>query len=219
MRLENRSLKDRVKLRLTGIIGYLLPLIASLPPLAAWGGLMTVPFIVYLVMMFSNISTAAPPLPDYTRLENIIILGVAGFGLVLLIYSVAHLWRAKSHGLVTTGPYRLVRHPQYFALIIFTLMMTYQSVWILRNTFGIGWLTADQTLILWYLMLAGYVVIAWVEEMHLKKTFRDEWNVYSDEVGFLLPFIRFKSELIEGFVSILIPIVILNALLLLPVIL
>ena len=214
-----KSRLESLKLKVTGIIGYLLPLIASLPPLAAWGGLMTVPFIVYLLMMFGNISTVPPPLPDLTRLENILILSTAGLGLILFLYSVVHLWREKSKGLVLTGPYRIARHPQYFSLIVFTMMMTYQSVWILRNTFGIGWLSADQTLILWYLMLGAYVVIAWFEEKHLQKTFGDEWSEYRSKVGFLIPFVRVKSELLEGFLSILIPIVILNALLYLPVIL
>jgi len=180
---------------------------------------MTVPFIVYLFMMFGNISVATPPMADYTRLENVIILSVAGFGLVLLLYSVVHLWREKSDGLVTSGPYRLVRHPQYFALILFTLMMTYQSVWILRNTFGIGWLTADQTLILWYMMLVAYAAIAWIEESHLLKTFGNEWSEYRSRTGFLIPFVRFRLFVVEGVLSIAIPIVIMHLLLLLPVIL
>ncbi|MHA2359961.1 MAG: methyltransferase family protein [Candidatus Thorarchaeota archaeon] len=217
--MDKKNLRDRIVQKLTGPVGYLLPLMSSLPPLAAWSGLMTVPFIVYLLMMFGNISTAPPPLPDYIRLENIIILATAGLGLVLLVFSVVHLWREKSKGLVLTGPYKLVRHPQYFSLIVFTTMMTYQSVWILRNTFGIGWLSADQTLILWYLMLVAYVVIAWIEEKHLQKIFGDEWSEYRSEVGFLIPFVRFKSEVLEGFLSILIPIAILNALLYIPVIL
>jgi protein-S-isoprenylcysteine O-methyltransferase Ste14 len=217
--LEQKILRERIVTRLTGFVGYLLPLAASLPPLGAWSGLMTVPFIVYLMMMFGNISVAPPPMPDYTRLENLVILSFAGFGLILLLYSVVHLWREKKEGLVTSGPYRLVRHPQYFALILFTLMMTYQSVWILRNTFGIGWLTADQTLILWYLMLVAYTAIAWIEESHLLKTFGNEWSEYRRKKGFLIPLVRFRSFVVEVVLSIAIPIIILHILLQLPIIL
>ncbi|MFX1482101.1 MAG: hypothetical protein ACFFCP_02825, partial [Promethearchaeota archaeon] len=102
------------------------------------------------------------------------------------------------------------RHPQYFALMIFTGIMTLQSVWILKSTFGIGWLTADQTLILWYLMLSAYVVIAWIEDVHLSRTFGDEWKEYRSRVGFLLPYVHFKSSLLEGLVSIILPIIVLN---------
>lgn len=217
--MEDKSLLERIKLRLTGIIGYLLPLVASFPPLAAWGGLMTVPFIAYLLMMFGNISTTPPTLPDYSRMENIVILSVSILGLVLLVYSVIHLRREKTIGLVSSGPYRLVRHPQYFSLIVFTTMMTFQSVWILRNTFGVGWLTANETLILWYTMLIVYVVIAWIEESHLSKTFGDDWTEYRKRVGFLIPFVRFRSIFVEGLLSIAIPIAILHLLLELPILL
>jgi protein-S-isoprenylcysteine O-methyltransferase Ste14 len=180
---------------------------------------MTVPFIVYLMLMFGNISVAPPPMPDYTRLANWVILSIAGLGLILLLYSAVYLWRTKPEGLVTNGPYRLVRHPQYFALIFFTTMMTYPSVWILRNTFGVGWLTADETLLLWYVTLFAYVLIAWIEEAHLEKTFGDEWDEYRHRVGFLIPFVQFRLKLVEGIVCLAIPIVIMHVLLGLPVIL
>ncbi len=207
---------ERLKMRLTSTIGYLLPFIASLPPLAAWGGLMTVPFIIYLLMMMSNISTA-PPLPDLTQPTTLVTLTVASLGLLLLLYSVVYLWKAKSHGLVTGGPYRLCRHPQYFSLIVFTMIMTYQSVWILQHTFGMGWLSIDQTKMLWLLMLGAYVVIAGVEEMHLEKRYGDEWTEYRKSVGFIIPFIPLKSSLIEGVIVILLPYVILEVILLVPI--
>jgi protein-S-isoprenylcysteine O-methyltransferase Ste14 len=201
---------DFIKLKLTTAIGYLLPFMASLPPLAAWGGLMTVPFIIYLLMMFSNISSY-PPLPDFTRPGTLFMFTLAGVGLILLLYSVVYLLRNKSAGLVTGGPYRLCRHPQYFSLIILTLVMTYQSIWILQHTFGIGWLTANQTRILWILMLCAYVVIAWVEEMHLEKQFGQEWTDYRRGKGFLLPSLYFNSYILEASIAIIIPYLVLEA--------
>jgi len=214
--VENSSRFESLKTKVTSAIGYLLPLIASLPPLGAWSGLMTVPFIIYLVMMFSNISTAPPPLPDPTHVGTLMIMSVASFFLILLIYSVVHLWREKSKGLVTSGPYRICRHPQYFSLIVFTLIMTYQSVWILQSTFGIGWLTVNETKLLWILMLIAYVVIAWAEELHLKKQFSEQWDDYRGSVGFLFPFIPLKSYILEALVAIIIPYVILELLLIPP---
>ena len=207
-----------IKLKLTTAIGYLMPFMASLPPLAAWGGLMTVPFIIYLLMMFGNISTH-PPLPDLTRPGTLFIVITAGVGLILLLFSVLYLWRTKSAGLVTSGPYRLCRHPQYFSLIIFTLIMTYQSVWILQNTFGIGWLSVEQTKILWLAMLFVYVVIASIEEMHLEKQYGDDWKEYQHSVGFIIPFIPINSKIVESLIVILVPYVILELLLYLPIIL
>jgi protein-S-isoprenylcysteine O-methyltransferase Ste14 len=214
----NESRFERMKMRLVTAIGYLLPFAASLPPLGVWTGLMTVPFVVYLFLMFSNISTA-PPLPNLTSPTTLFLLVISCFALLFLFYSVIYLRRAKSQGLVTGGPYRLCRHPQYFSLIIFTLIMTYQSVWILQHTFGMGWLTADQTKIVWLLMLLVYVVIARIEEMHLEKGFGNEWAAYRKRVGFVIPFLPMRSSAIESFIAVLLPYAILEVMLRIPIIL
>ncbi len=169
--------------------------------------------------MFSNISTDPPPLPDLTHAGTFLVMSVALFFLVFLIYSVVYLWREKSKGLVTSGPYRICRHPQYFSLIVFTLIMTYLSVWILQRTFGMGWLTVNETKLLWILMLGAYVVIAWAEEMHLEKQFGEQWDDYRGSVGFLFPFIPLKSYILEALLAIIIPYAILELLLLpLPIV-
>lgn len=218
-RSVNSNRFENLKMKVTTAIGYLIPFMASLPPLGAWSGLMTVPFIIYLMMMFGNTASAPLPFPDLTRPGPLLVVTCSGLGLLLLLYSVVHLWRAKTEGLVTSGPYRMCRHPQYFSLIIFTLIMTYQSIWILQNTFGMGWLTVDQTRMLWILTLVAYVILAWAEEMHLEKQFGEEWTQYRMKVGFLFPFIPLKSRFVEGLIAIIIPYVLLEGLLLLPIIL
>ncbi|MFX1561037.1 MAG: hypothetical protein ACFFBL_10665, partial [Promethearchaeota archaeon] len=96
-------------------------------------------------------------------------------------------------------------------LIILTLVMTYQSIWILQYTFGMGWLTANETRILWVLMLCAYVVIAWAEEMHLEKQFGQEWTDYRRGKGFLLPSLYFNSYILEALIAIIIPYLVLEA--------
>jgi protein-S-isoprenylcysteine O-methyltransferase Ste14 len=210
---EKSTRFENLKMKITSVIGYLLPLMASLPPLAAWSGLMTVPFIIYLLLMFGNATTTPLPLPDMTHIGTFLLVTASGVGLLLLLYSVVYLWRAKSKGLVTSGPYRICRHPQYFSLIIITLLMNYQSIWILQHTFGMGWLTVYDTWLLWILMLGAYVVIAWAEEMHLAKQFGKEWEAYRRKVGFLIPFIPLKYYILEALVAIIVPVVILGSLL------
>lgn len=174
---------------------------------------MTIPFLMYLLLMIGSLGSVV--------LEPLDIFNIAGYsiGIILLLYSIAYLWKKKATGLVTTGPYSIVRHPQYFSIIVFTAVMTYQSVWILQHTFGFGWLSVEQTKIMWYIMLFAYVVIADIEEKHLEKVYGYEWIDYRNKVGFLIPFVRFRSgvgfrlRFLEELVCMLIPIVALDALL------
>ncbi|MFW9960306.1 MAG: methyltransferase family protein [Candidatus Thorarchaeota archaeon] len=207
---EYKNPAERLKMRVIGAIGLLLPFLASIPPITAWGALMTVPFFMYIVLVMTN--------PAATVLYPADIINIVSFllALLLLAYSVAYLWTKKSAGLVTTGPYRYVRHPQYFSIIVFTTIFTYQSVWILQHTFGIGWLSPGHTLALWVAMLVAYAIIASIEELHLDEVYGSEWIEYRNHVGFLLPFVHFRSRIVEAIICIILPILALIALLSIP---
>jgi len=161
---------------------------------------MTVPFLLYLLGLIGSVTVTPFPASIY----NVLLI----FGaLLLILYCVVYLWFMKKGGkLVTSGPYRIVRHPQYFAVTIFTLITTYQSLWILNHTFGIGWLSSEGTWMLWIGMLIAYIGIASYEELYLQNVFGSEWDEYRQRVGFLIPFVKFKSRLIEGIICLLIPI-------------
>ena len=199
---EYKNPVERLKIRIIGAIGLLLPFLASIPPITAWGALMTVPFLMYIILVMTN--------PTATILYPADIINIVSFllALLLLVYSIGYLWTKKSAGLVTTGPYRFVRHPQYFSIIVFTTIITYQSVWILQNTFGIGWLSVEQTIALWVAMLIAYAIIASIEELHLNEVYGSEWIEYRNRVGFLLPFVHFRSRVTEAIICILLPILI-----------
>lgn len=57
------------------------------------------------------------------------------------------------------------------------------------------------------------------QESYLVRTHGEKWREYQRIVGFLIPFVRFKSIALEGVFSIIIPIIILHLLLRLPIIL
>ncbi len=210
--VEPDSIVDRIKLKITTAIGYLLPLIASIPPMAAWGGIMTVPFIVYLILMMSNL-IENPPFPNLSNPYTLTITIIQIIAILFLIWSVVYLRKEKTEGIVTSGPYSFVRHPQYLSLIILTAIMTYQSVWIILHTDGFGWLSPDETKVLWLLMLTAYAVIAVIEEMHLQKSFDAKWSEYRSKVGFFIPYVKYKSYSVEMLSGIIIPYAILEILL------
>ena len=170
---------------------------------------MTLPFLLYLVGMIGNWQVVAYP-------RDIFNMAAVFVSLILIVYCVTYLWyKKKGARLVTTGPYRFVRHPQYFSVTILTFILTFQSVWILQHTLGIGWLSADQTILLWIAMLLAYIGIASVEERHLSRVFGTEWEAYRNQVGFLLPFVRSDSRILEAITCLIIPVLFLYVCLLL----
>ena len=196
---------SRMRAWLLRFVGYLIPLAQSLPPLGVWTGLMTLPFGIYLIMMFTNLPVSLPTaLSEFFTPLLIIEKAFLIIGLVVLVYSIAHLRMKKKEGLVTSGPYRLVRHPQYFGIILSTLGLTSWSVWILNNTFGIGFLSPSQTIGVWFIQLLVYIVLASVEELYLAKNHGEAFESYTDQVPFLIPLLNTKRKFIDVLLSILV---------------
>lgn len=82
----------------------------------------------------------------------------------------------KGHKLITTGPYRLVRHPRYLGIIVFLtgIALTFRS--------------------LLSLMFAGLTVAVvlwriWDEEKLMRETFPAEWDAYVKRTRRLVPFL------------------------------
>lgn len=187
------SVVQRMRTMLLAISGYVIPLVQQIPPLGAYVGLMTLPLVLYLLALFSQLplsfSDALIAFIERTTqspgaiLTNALIV----FGLVLILYSVIYLQRHKKQGLVMTGPYRFIRHPQYTGFLLLTLGLTAWSYWLLSVTWGIGWLTPEGTIILWYAELCAYVILALIEDSYLSKQFDESHTAYRNKTSFFLP--------------------------------
>jgi protein-S-isoprenylcysteine O-methyltransferase Ste14 len=187
---------------LASAAAYAMPLLASTP--SFYIGLMTVPFLVYLIMMVANLSTH-PEGPLYLLLAGSIPdMIVMLLGLAFTVHSVAFLWRKKPAGLVTTGPYGVVRHPQYLGLILFTGALTSRSVWILEHTFGFGLMGVPETIAVWFAMVFAYVGLALFEERHLLRVYPENWPQYHEKVGFLLPLLASQRRELEIVAAVLV---------------
>jgi protein-S-isoprenylcysteine O-methyltransferase Ste14 len=188
------SIGQKVRVVLLRISGYLIPIVQQLPSLGIYVGLMTVPVFVYLVLLFLQFPASfMAVVPEFLQIGSLATPGI-GFtyivivvGLVLVLYAAIYLRLHKRDGLVVTGPYRYIRHPQYTGLLLFTLGLTTWSYWLLSVTRGIGWLTREWTISLWYAELFAYIVLAVIEESYLSKAFNGDYNVYKRRVPFLLP--------------------------------
>ena len=124
-------------------------------------------------------------------------------GLIILVDSIVHLKMKKKEGLVTSGPYGLVRHPQYFGIILSTLGLTCWSVWILNNTFGVGFLSSSQTIGVWFIQLFAYIILASVEEVYLAKNHAEAFENYTNQVPFLVPFFNTRRRYPDILLSVL----------------
>lgn len=199
---------SKIRSGFLGFAGYLVLLIQSLPPLGIWTGLMTLPLAGYLVLIFTNLpvnlfmalSDFFMPVPFLIPERTFVMIGF-----LMLVYSVAYLRIKKKEGLITSGPYRLIRHPQYLGMIILTLGFTSWSVWILSNTFGIGFLDPYQTIGVWFIELFAYVLLAHIEELYMAKKYGETFEDYKNQVPFLIPFLKTRRKSLEILVSILIP--------------
>ena len=184
------SIAQKLRSVLLRISGYLIPLVQQIPPLGVYTGLMTLPVISYLVLLFSNFPASIIEALQSFFLMSLFSLGtiVSIFGFLIALYSTIYLRMHKKDRLVTTGPYRYVRHPQYTGLLLMTIGLTGWSYWILTHTFGVGWLTPEGTIGLWYAELGAYVVLALVEESYLSKEFGNGYATYKSNVPFFIPF-------------------------------
>jgi len=109
---------------------------------------------------------------------------------VYLIFSWIQVWSFKSlgdnysqdiiikkdHQLVTTGPFRYIRHPQYFAQILINIGGTAATV-----SYVLGILTLVEIPI--------YIMRALLEDKMLAKHFAEQFSAYKKKSGFMIPFI------------------------------
>jgi hypothetical protein len=198
-----------IKERFLDFAGWLMFFFQSVPALFIWGGLMTLPFALYLLVMFFSFGQAEVPLVtergNFYFLEALDVFFFGGnrlpemvvsfTGLVILLYSVLFLRFRKPEGLVRSGPYRFVRHPQYLGVIVFTANLTSRCF---RETLGdVGWIGPELTFSLWFVTLVAYVALASIEEKHLSHRFGGQYEEYREDVAFIFPFVKTKNRGLE----------------------
>ena len=124
---------------------------------------------------------------DYTIVYDLIrYIGLA----VYLVFSWIQVWSFKSlgdnysqdimikkkHELVTKGPFKLIRHPQYMCQILLDLGATAATL---------GYVVGILALI----EIPIYIMRASVEDKLLSKYFAEKFSDYKTKSGFMIPFI------------------------------
>jgi protein-S-isoprenylcysteine O-methyltransferase Ste14 len=169
---------------------------------------MTLPFATYLVMFLMNLPVSLADVLSAFFAPHPILIAERVFivvGLLLVVCSAVYLRMKRKVGLVTSGPYRLTRHPQYLGLILATLGLNSLSIWILRNTFGRGFLNPSQTAGVWFTELFAYILLALVEELFLSRNYGEDFKNYTSQVPFFIPFLKTNRHGLDILISILVP--------------
>ncbi len=110
-----------------------------------------------------------------------------GFGFVLFIYGLKTMvvHRTESDGLVTIGPYRWMRHPQHFGIILILLAPALLPLlpWEPEMMY-----IRPSDILSWSLIAFGLVVGADLEEISLSKRYGAKYDEYRAKVPFMIPF-------------------------------
>jgi len=117
--------------------------------------------------------------------ELFMLLGGVAMIASLVIMSIAwrQIYQAKGE-LVTSGLYRLVRHPQYSAIFLLTI------------GFLIQWPTII-TLVMWPSLMFMYYRLARREEKEMETRFGDEYNAYRQRVPMFWPRLALASNVVK----------------------
>lgn len=123
---------------------------------------------------------------DNLLLPSLFRWGVLDFSLLVIgsaIFLIAFFsWLAnlkRAGGLLTSGIYKVSRHPQYFGIILLTLGVSLRT---LRPISLIAWIT----------LLFCYLILASLEERVLFKTYGDRYKEYSKSTAFMIPLLKLK---------------------------
>jgi len=195
MQSENKRVKSKLNSFFTSISSILILLLQYVPCTGIWFGIMSVPLITYLVLFFQNPSIL---LYDIRFLVGTFGFYIIIFGLILYLYSLIYQLSHRSQ-LLEKGPYKIVRHPQYFAFITMTLGMTivaFQTSPIFEfpvsneNAFSI-------LFFIWIGEVLAYILLGKIEEIALKSKYGDDFLKYRKRVAFIVPFFKIQGNKIE----------------------
>lgn len=128
-------------------------------------------------IMFDGENTFFPALNRWGLIDLFLLISGSIIFLASFIFWILNL--RGGGGLITSGIYRFVRHPQYLGIILLSLGLTIRS---LRPISFIAWIT----------LLIGYLILASLEERSLFKAYGPRYKEYSKRTAFIVPFLRFN---------------------------
>jgi protein-S-isoprenylcysteine O-methyltransferase Ste14 len=135
-------------------------------------------------------SAVVMPLAMYSAVEwanwaaILLFFGLGIWSVIVLGVRRSFLFRRLDDGLITSGPYALVRHPQFLSAIGITLFNA-----LIHTGYRTSWLTPDNSnpLLNWALFTLALWVLSILEEWELVSHFGTEYSDYMQKVPRIFP--------------------------------
>jgi len=188
------ELLNKFKEGILKVIGYLVPVFQYIPNASLWYGIMSIPLISYLIAFLSY--------PDIAMMDFVFFFSygapwsyLAIFGGIFFLYSFFYQLINRKK-LITEGPYKYLRHPQYLGMIIMTLGLTL----ICLNTSPIYPFDQDLyynkswILFIWIAEALIYVLFAKIEDLSLKAKYGEDFLNYAIKVPFMFPIFNLNKN-------------------------
>jgi len=151
-----------------------------IPVLGPWMGFMILPLAVYVTGLLWAYPEYFGAQLNMLLLSERLMFGriVAATGLVIFLGAFFQFLRRRSK-IITGGLYSVVRHPQYFGIIVVTLGISIMSI----QYAG----TRPEVIFAWLIQVFGYVLLGSYEEWHLLRDREKEFSEYKQKASFMLP--------------------------------
>jgi protein-S-isoprenylcysteine O-methyltransferase Ste14 len=202
--MENSRLKEKLRHLLESMLTALLFGTQTILN-AGWAiSVMAIPLLPYLIYFFRGQAKPDREIQVLFFSKEFMVgrmIALIGFA-VFLFAALQFLWnKARGTGIIKTGVYSVVRHPQFTGIIIVTIGLTVMVLTLACP--------GNQLLILgfWMIQILGYVGIAWYEEVHLLEQFGESFHQYQRDVPFIFP-IKCPPRISEVLFTILIAVLI-----------
>lgn len=187
--------KQKIKSISFNISSILIPIFQYVPCASIWRGIMSIPLISYLIFFFQN--------PGILRSDILFFYGfhgiyIAYFGLAVYIFCLIYQLTHRKQ-LITKGPYKIVRHPQYVAFIILTFGLTLVGFQTYPITIFDPFYISDYSIIfyIWIAEVLAYIMLGKIEDIALKAKYGERFLDYANKVPFMFPILKLdllKSE-------------------------
>jgi len=167
---------------------------------AGWAiSVMAIPILSYLTYLLMGQANPEREIQVLFFAKEFVVgrtIALVGFAVLSIAGAQFLLNRSKGLGLIRTGLYSRIRHPQFMGIAIIAIGLTVM-------VFTLETVNQPQIIGMWLIQTLGYIGIARYEEAHLLKRFGESFRQYKRDIPFMFP-IKCPTRIPETLFTILI---------------